>query len=62
MVKTLLIPGLDGSPAPHWPHWWAATDTHALMVDLSDLSHPDSARWEVELVGAILILITIGLL
>ena len=54
MVKTLLIPGLDGSAAPHWQHWWAATDTQALMVDLSDPSRPDPARWEAELAGTIL--------
>ncbi|MES2433292.1 MAG: alpha/beta fold hydrolase [Pseudomonadota bacterium] len=54
MVKTLLVPGLDGSPAPHWQQWWAATDSHALMVDLSDPSRPDPARWESELAGTIL--------
>ncbi len=53
-MKTLLVPGLDGSAAPHWQHWWAATDSHALMVDLSDPSHPDPARWEAELAGSIL--------
>lgn len=54
MVKTLLVPGLDGSLAPHWQYWWAATDTQALMVDLSDPSRPDPARWEAELAGTIL--------
>lgn len=54
MVKTLLVPGLDGSPAPHWQHWWAATDSGALMVDLSDPSRPDPARWEAELAGTLL--------
>ena len=54
MVKTLLVPGLDGSLAPHWQHWWAATDSHALMVDLSDPSRPDPIRWESELAGTIL--------
>lgn len=33
MIKTLLIPGRDGSPAPHWQDWWAATDPTALTVD-----------------------------
>lgn len=54
MVKTLLVPGLDGSPAPHWQDWWAATDPDALMVDLSDPARPDPARWESELAGSIL--------
>lgn len=54
MVKTLLVPGLDGSAAPHWQHWWAATDSDALMVDLSDPARPDPTRWESELAGTIL--------
>lgn len=54
MVKTLLVPGLDGSNSPHWQQWWAATDNHALMVDLSDPSRPDPTRWESELASAIL--------
>jgi predicted alpha/beta hydrolase family esterase len=32
MIKTLLIPGLDGSPTPHWQHWWAAIDPTAKIV------------------------------
>ncbi|WP_054006661.1 RBBP9/YdeN family alpha/beta hydrolase [Cypionkella psychrotolerans] len=54
MLKTLLVPGLDGSAAPHWQQWWAATDSHALMVDLSDPTRPDPTRWESELAGSIL--------
>ena len=54
MTKTLIVPGLDGSVAPHWQHWWAATDPKALMVDLSDPSHPVPAVWEIELAGMIL--------
>ncbi len=54
MVKTLLVPGLDGFAAPHCQQCWAATDSHALMVDLSDPSRPDPARWEAELAGTIL--------
>lgn len=54
MTKTLIVPGLDGSPAPHWQHWWAATDPHALMVDLSDPARPVPAVWEIELAGLIL--------
>ncbi len=54
MTKTLIVPGLDGSPAPHWQHWWAATDPMALMVDLSDPARPLAAVWEVELASVIL--------
>jgi predicted alpha/beta hydrolase family esterase len=54
MTKTLIVPGLDGSPAPHWQHWWAATDPTALMVDLSDPSRPVPAVWEIELASMIL--------
>jgi uncharacterized protein len=54
MTKTLIVPGLDGSPDPHWQHWWAATDPKALMVDLPDLDRPVPAVWEIELAGMIL--------
>lgn len=54
MTKTLIVPGLDGSPDPHWQHWWAATDPAALMVDLSDASRPVPAVWETELASMIL--------
>ena len=55
MTKTLIVPGLDGSPAPHWQHWWAATDPKALMVDLSDPARPVPAVWEIELASMILL-------
>lgn len=55
MTKTLIVPGLDGSPAPHWQHWWAATDPTALMVDLSDLNRRLPAVWEIELASMILL-------
>ena len=54
MTRTLIIPGLDGSPAPHWQHWWAATDPTAVMVDLPDPHRPTPAVWEIELAGMIL--------
>lgn len=54
MAKILLVPGLDGSPAPHWQQWWAATEALAHMVDLSDPKHPEPHRWEAELAGTIL--------
>lgn len=54
MPKTLILPGLDGSPAPHWQHWWAATDPTALMVEQQHWAKPTAAAWEAELAGAIL--------
>lgn len=54
MTKTLIVHGLDGSPAPHWQAWWAATDPTALMVDLPQPHHPLPEAWEAELAGMIL--------
>lgn len=54
MTKTLIVPGLDASPAPDWQHWWAATDPRTLMVDLSDPARPSPAVWEAELASTIL--------
>lgn len=54
MTKTLIVPGLDGSAAPHWQHWWAATDPKALMVELSEPGQPVPTVWEVELASMIL--------
>lgn len=54
MTKTLIVPGLDSSPAPHWQHWWAATDPRALMVELSNPARPMPRLWEAELASMIL--------
>lgn len=54
MIKTLIVPGLDGSPAPHWQHWWAATEPSALMVDLTAPDRPVPEAWEADLAGMIL--------
>lgn len=54
MITTLIVPGLDGSPAPHWQHWWAATDPRARLVEFSDPHNPVPAVWEIELAGMIL--------
>lgn len=54
MTKTLIVHGLDGSPAPHWQDWWAATDPNALTVELSNPGRPVPEVWEVELAGMIL--------
>ena len=54
MAKTLIIPGLDGSPEPHWQHWWAATDPKALTVHQDSWADPTPESWEVELAGAVI--------
>jgi hypothetical protein len=54
MTKTLVVPGLDGSPAPNWQHWWAATDPEARYVNLSDPLRPTPAAWDIELGSMIL--------
>ncbi len=54
MTKTLIVPGLDGSPAPHWQDWWARRDCNAFVVDLPDPGRPNPRRWEEELAGMIL--------
>ncbi len=55
MIKTLLIPGLDGSPAPHWQYWWAATDPTALVVEQNSWSDPTPEAWLTEIAAATLI-------
>jgi predicted alpha/beta hydrolase family esterase len=55
MAKTLIIPGLDGSPPPHWQHWWSMSDPAALIVEQSDWSLPRPEAWEAEVAGAILL-------
>ncbi len=54
MTKTLIIHGLDGSPAPHWQHWWAASEHDAILVDLPSPAKPDPRLWEIELAGTVL--------
>lgn len=53
-MPTLIVPGLDGSPAPHWQHWWQASDPSAILVHQEDWSHPVPEVWEAEIAGAIL--------
>lgn len=55
MIRTLLIPGLDGSPAPHWQQWWAATDPTAKIVEQHSWSAPTPAAWLTEIGAATLI-------
>ncbi len=54
MSKTLIVPGLDGSPAPHWQDWWARTDPDTMLVDLPDPRRPVRQAWEAALAVMIL--------
>src|SRR5690606_10738688 len=54
MIRTLLLPGLDGSPAPHWQHWWAQTDPNSVMVEQASWSRPSPDQWLTEIAGALL--------
>lgn len=54
MTRTLLIPGIDASPAPHWQHWWQAKDPMALTVHQHDWATPTPEAWEAEVAGAVL--------
>lgn len=54
MIRTLLIPGLDGSPTPHWQAWWQAAEPNALTVHQDDWTSPTPEAWEAEVAGAVL--------
>ncbi|MGY9047773.1 hypothetical protein P775_00530 [Puniceibacterium antarcticum] len=55
MIRTLLIPGLDGSPAPHWQHWWERVDPTARIVEQKSWSKPCPDQWLTEIAGAVLV-------
>lgn len=55
MIRTLLIPGLDGSTAPHWQHWWAASDPSAQIVDQHSWASPTPETWLTEIAAATMI-------
>lgn len=55
MIRTLLIPGLDGSPAPHWQDWWQATDPGAKIVEQISWLNPTPEAWVTEIAAATLI-------
>src|SRR5690606_19448774 len=54
MTTTIIVPGLDGSAAPHWQDWWARTDPNAIMVEFDDPHRPAPERDEAKLAGMIL--------
>lgn len=54
MTKTLIVPGLDGSPAPHWQDWWARTDPSAILLEMPDPHRPLREAWEAALASQVL--------
>lgn len=54
MTKTLLIPGLDGSPPPHWQAWWAATDPSSRIIEQRSWAKPTPEAWLTEIAAAVL--------
>lgn len=46
MTYTIIIPGLEGSPDPHWQYWWNAVDQNAISVLQPDWSAADARRWD----------------
>lgn len=55
MIRTLLLPGLDGSPAPHWQHWWERMDPTARIVEQKCWDRPRADQWLTEIAGALLV-------
>lgn len=69
MRRTLLVPGIDGSPQPHWQYWWAGIDPSSLIVDQEDWAKPCPADWvgkvarvALDLPGSILVAHSLGCL
>lgn len=51
---TLIVPGLDGSPAPHWQDWWARTDPSAILLEMGDPARPVRELWQAMLATKVL--------
>lgn len=49
MPTTLIVPGVHGSAAPHWQHWWTEVDAEAVLVEQDDWDRPDLAAWMLRL-------------
>ena len=52
--KTIIVPGLDGSPAPHWQDWWARTDPDAMLLEPGDPTRPVRELWQAVLASQVL--------
>jgi Predicted esterase of the alpha/beta hydrolase fold len=53
MMRTIIVPGLHGSPSPHWQHWWHMTDRFSMLVDQPDWLARDAASWDLRIARAI---------
>lgn len=68
MIKTLVIPGLNGSPTGHWQHRWMLEDPSCEIVEQEDFRRPVLADWlhalesriEASLPGVILVAHSLG--
>ncbi|WP_279482000.1 alpha/beta hydrolase [Aureimonas sp. SK2] len=54
MTETLIVPGLNGSPAGHWQHHWLEGDPLAELVEQEDWAEPVLADWLHALEAAIM--------
>lgn len=48
-ADTLILPGLNGSPAGHWQQHWADDHEESRVVDQDDWTSPDLQRWRARL-------------
>jgi predicted alpha/beta hydrolase family esterase len=48
-VDTLILPGLNGSPAAHWQRHWARDNLESRVVEQHDWSCPEQRDWLVRL-------------
>jgi predicted alpha/beta hydrolase family esterase len=53
MVATLILPGLNGSPAGHWQHHWERDHASAIVVGQASWTKPVLDTWLTELEAAI---------
>lgn len=53
MTRTIIVPGLNGSPHPHWQFWWHRTDRSSILVEQADWSAPNAADWDVRIAKVI---------
>jgi uncharacterized protein len=54
MTETVIVPGLNGSPAGHWQHHWLQGDPLAGAVEQEDWAEPVLADWLHALEAAIM--------
>lgn len=54
MTETLIVPGLNGSPAGHWQHHWLEIDPQAVLVEQEDWARPVLVDWLHQLEAALM--------